>query len=189
MYLLNQKSSSSHHRPQPEAGLISHQQSRLVYWLSGLGLLALFLFFAWPYLLENWDSGRTDQMYYLDLGLDIRQGIRLTDGNRHPLFPLLLSTFARSEWAYFTSAKLLNVGLTLVTLALLLWLNSRLFGLSVALLSVGLTIFSVDFLEVQTKTIAEPLLTLLFTLVFYFWYRGRPRIVPGSSCWPERWPG
>ena len=45
-------------------------------------------------MLENYDTGKTDQRDYLQISLDIRNKIQLTDGNRHFLFPLILSVFA-----------------------------------------------------------------------------------------------
>ncbi len=141
-----------------------------------LCLFAAFVIMAWPHLLSNWDSNEHDQGAFLGLGLDVKDGVRLTDGNRQPLLPLLLSSFASSEWSYFTSAKLLCLGISLLSLATLLFLGSKLFTLSIALLAVTLTAFNVDFLgTAATQVIAESLLTLFIIITLYFWLKGLRR--------------
>lgn len=140
-----------------------------------VAVLILFVAFpimAWPHLLRNWDSSQTDQEAYLGLGLDIRNGVRLTDGNHHLLLPLILSLFSSYEWAYFTSAKLLNLAFALFSLTILLFLNKKLFGIEVALLSVALTALNSDLLGTVTRVISEPLFTMFLILAIYFWYEG-----------------
>lgn len=135
-------------------------------------IVVAFLTTIWPFVLENYDTGKTDQRSYLQLSLDIKDGVKLTDGNRHFLFPLMLSVFASREWKFFTTAKLVNTALGIVVLGLTFFLARKLFGVEVALLATTLTAFNHDVLQVFSKAIAEPLLIILFILVFYFWYLG-----------------
>ncbi len=140
-------------------------------------ILAVFIAYltaAWPHLLDNWDSSETDQRDFLELGLDIRSGVRLTDGNRSPLLPLMLSLFVSYEWSYFTTAKLLSLGFAFLSLAILMFLNIKLFRhLEIALLSVALTAFNVDFLgTAASRVISESLFILFFVLTICFWYKG-----------------
>jgi len=128
---------------------------------------------AWPALLDNWNSSRTDQRAFLQLGQDIQQGIRLTDGNRHFLLPSILSLFASHEWAYFTSAKLFSLTVACFSLIILLLVNTYLFDFKIALLSVLLTALNRDFIEeVAVKVIAEPIITLLAIISWASWYKG-----------------
>lgn len=136
-------------------------------------ILFVFVIFAWPALLNNWDTSKTDQRYFLGLALDIKEGIRLTDGNRNPLLPMILSTFARQDWSFFTNAKILNLSMSIGLLFLLFFINSHLFDKRIALLSVALTAYNVDFVnKVATFAIAEAILTIWFTLAIYFWFKG-----------------
>lgn len=135
-------------------------------------LLTTFLVTVWPNLLENHNIGKTDQRTYLLLGLELKNDVRLTDGNSHFLFPLILSAFSSKDWPYFTSAKLLNIAFGLSLLLIIFLLNKKLFNLEVALLATALTALNPDVLDVFTKVIPDPLLTILFTLAISFWYVG-----------------
>ncbi|MCS7259889.1 MAG: glycosyltransferase family 39 protein [Anaerolineae bacterium] len=127
---------------------------------------------AWPDLLSNTNSIRTDQSDFLELGQDIRAGIRWTDGNRHPLLPLILSSFASPDWSYFTNAKLLNLGLAVVLLVSLVILLRGLFSFEIGILTAVLVAFNPEFQRAVVRVVAEPLLSIWFCLCFYFWYRG-----------------
>jgi 4-amino-4-deoxy-L-arabinose transferase-like glycosyltransferase len=144
--------------------------SSLLTIVSIVAVLTAFPVMAWPDVLGNSDTTQTDQEDFLMLGQDIRSGGQWSDGNRQPLLPLVLSTFSSTDWPYFSSAKILNLGLMVLLLALMLWLNGRLFGTQVALLSVVLMIFNPDVRETSARVVAEPLLSILFTLAIYLWY-------------------
>ncbi len=148
-------------------------------------LLSAFPIMAWPDVLDNADSAQTDQEDFLLLGQDIRAGVRWSDGNRHPLLPAVLSPLASTDWSYFSSAKLLNLGLALLLVVLLLWLNGRLFGIDVALLSVALTVFNPDFRDTSVRVVAEPLMAVFFLLTFYLWYRSisQPELTRRERVW------
>jgi hypothetical protein len=135
-------------------------------------LVGGFVVAAWPDLLGNTNSIRTDQSDFLKLGQDIRAGTRWTDGNRHPFLPLILSLFASPDWSYFSNAKLLNVGLAVVLLLSLVTLLGRLFGFEIGILAAALVALNPDFQGTAVRVVAEPLLSIWFFLFFYFWYRG-----------------
>jgi hypothetical protein len=135
-------------------------------------LIGGFVVVAWPDLLSNTNSLRTDQSDFLELGQDIRAGTRWTDGNRHPLLPLILSSFASPDWSYFSNAKLLNLGLAVVLLLSLVILLGRLFGFEIGILAAALVALNPEFQSAVVRVIAEPLLSIWFCLFFYFWYRG-----------------
>jgi len=67
-------------------------------------------------VLSNSHSSDGDESAYLALGLDLREEIRLTEGARPPLYPLLLAPFARREWDYFTWAKIITLGLGILAI-------------------------------------------------------------------------
>ena len=83
-------------------------------------LLVLMLgrFFSHSYAraITNSNSGNGDQGAFLQLGLELREMGRLTDGTRNPLYPALLGTFAHRDLSYFTSAKLLSIFFGLLTI-------------------------------------------------------------------------
>ena len=135
-------------------------------------LIGGFVVAAWPDLLSNTNSMRTDQSDFLKLGQDIRAGTRWTDGNRHPFLPLILSSFAGPDWSYFSNAKLLNLGLAVVLLLSLVTLLGRLFGFGTGILAAALVALNPDFQRTVVRVVAEPLLSIWFFLFFYFWYRG-----------------
>ncbi len=117
---------------------------------------------------RNFESNTRDQGAYLQLGLDIRARQALTDGNRQPLYPALMSLFAEREWAYFTRAKLLSLGLGLAVLIAVFVLTARLANADVALLATLLVAVGERFLHASSQVMVETLLTLLFFLTWYF---------------------
>ncbi|MGC8879415.1 MAG: ArnT family glycosyltransferase, partial [Anaerolineae bacterium] len=135
-------------------------------------LIGGFVVAAWPDLLSNTNSIRTDQSDFLKLGQDIRAGTRWTDGNRHPFLPLILSSFASPDWSYFSNAKLLNLGLAVVLLLSIVILLGRLFGFETGILAAALVALNPEFQRTIVRVVAEPLLSIWFCLSFYFWYRG-----------------
>jgi 4-amino-4-deoxy-L-arabinose transferase-like glycosyltransferase len=140
-------------------------------------LLLAFVTSGWQEVLANWNSVRTDQSAYLDLGLDIRRGIALTDGNRHPLYPGILALFARREWSYFTTAKLLNLVIATLTLLVSYWVARKVSSIPAALLTVVLLSHAHRFLDSAAKVVVEPLLTLIVVVVWFLVWEGRSSAV------------
>jgi len=129
-------------------------------------------------LLGNTNSNSGDQGAFLSLGLDIREGRALTDGNRHPLFPLLIAPFARRQWSYFTLAKLVSLCAGLATLVVVLVGGARLEGPAMALVAVALLSLNVHFLNHGPRVLCEGLLTGLSFAAWWASVRSLER--PGS---------
>ena len=134
--------------------------------------LAGFLVSGLEAVQANVNSSGFDQRSYLGLGLNIRTGKKLTDGNRHPLYPALLAPFARREWAYFTGGKLLSLALGVLSLLLIFWLTRRLRGAEVAFGVLFLLSINPIFQRVTSHVMAESLLVGLFFLAWYLTLRG-----------------
>jgi hypothetical protein len=115
----------------------------------------------------NTVSDAIDQGAYLQLGLFMREGHAYTDGNRSPLYPAILSLFARREWAYFTDAKLLSLLLGLAALILIFCLARRMFGASAALATILLVSTNESFQMEASWVRCEVLLIPLFFLSWY----------------------
>jgi hypothetical protein len=139
-------------------------------------LLVGFVVDGWAQIVENWNSYKTDQTAYLRLALRIRQGIALTDGNRHPLYPAILALFAQREWVFFTTAKLLNLFIATLALLVVFWIVKRISGVHAALFTVFLLSHTDYFLEGATKVIVEPLLVLLMFVTWFLLWEGREAV-------------
>lgn len=148
---------------------------RLALALLLLCILGRFLAVGLEGVRANSNSSAYDQRSFLNLGLKIRAGRKLTDGNRHPLYPALLALFARREWAYFTGAKLLSLGLGALSLLLIFWLARRLQGSEVALGVILLLSVNQAFVHESSHVMAESLLVGLFFLAWYLTARGFER--------------
>jgi hypothetical protein len=144
------------------------------------GLIALllaailfnFVVAGWAELLANVNSNETDQNAFLSVGFKIQAREGLTDGNRHPLFPALLSLFAEREWSYFTRAKLLSFAISTLGLIVVFWLSRRLVNAPVALGTVFLLSIGSEVLFDAPRAQAEALLTLLTFLTWTCMVRG-----------------
>ncbi|MCB9100943.1 MAG: glycosyltransferase family 39 protein [Anaerolineales bacterium] len=141
------------------------------YYTAVVLVVAAFYSLAWPFLLKAWNSA-SDEGAFLLLGLDIQAGVRMTDGMRHMLLPLTLSTFASTDWVYFSTAKIMNMGFATVVLLLILFLTRRSFNPTVALMVMTLVAFNRGYWKTMTRVISEPLLLIFIVLAYYFWYTG-----------------
>ena len=98
-------------------------------------MIGRFAAVGWNRILMNTNSADGDQGAYLQLGLDVRERGMITDGKRNPLYPVLISIFAEREWQYFTWAKILNLGVGLMTILALYAVGYRLFDKVTAILA------------------------------------------------------
>jgi hypothetical protein len=130
-------------------------------------ILARFFAVGLEEVCANENSSGLDQRSYLNLGLKMRAGKRLTDGNRHPLYPAMLSLFARREWAYFTGGKLISLTTGVLSLFVIFWLVRRLQSTEAALAVVLALSSNPIFQRVTSHVMAE---SLLVGLVFVAWY-------------------
>ena len=138
-------------------------------------ILGSFVTVGWARLKGNWRSTKADQGPYLSLGLEIREGTALTDGNRHPLYPALLALFAEREWAYFTKAKMLSLAIGLIGLVTIYWMCHRMFGQDVALLTTLLLSVGDEFRRHSSMVMCEVLLIILFFATWYVTIKGFSR--------------
>jgi hypothetical protein len=138
-------------------------------------VLGSFAAVGWAKIKDNWRSTKSDQGQYLSLGLEIREGTALTDGNRHPLYPALLALFAEREWAYFTKAKMLSLVIASVGLVVIYWMCHRMFGQDVALLTTFLLSVGYEFRRHSWMVMCESLLMILFFAAWYFTIKGFSR--------------
>ena len=134
-------------------------------------ILGRFATVSWNHLLLNANSADGDQSAYLRAGLLLQEEDVLTDGKRPPLYPLLLSTFARREWAYFTWAKIVNIGLGCITVLATYLVGRRLYDRPTALLAALLLGVNAEFLFHSTFVLAEPLLILLILIAWFLMVR------------------
>ena len=139
-------------------------------------LLIGFVVDGWAQIVENWNAYKTDQSAYMRLALRIREGVELTDGNRNPLYPAILALFAQREWSFFTAAKLLNLVIATLTLLAVYWAVKRISSVHAALFTVFLLSETDCFLESASKTIVEPLLTLIVFATWFLLWKGRGTI-------------
>ena len=128
---------------------------------------ARFLMAGWNRILLNSNSAEGDQAVYLQLGLDFREHGTLTDGKRHPLYPVILSTFAKREWSYFTWAKILNLGFGLITIWAVYLIGRRLFNPITGVLAAFLLSINIEFIFHSAFALTESLLFLLFLLAWF----------------------
>ena len=133
--------------------------------LTVLVILLLLGRFAWHGIEEinhNSNSANEDQRAYLSLGLAIREGRALTDGNRHPLYPSLLLPLAERRWSYFTGAKLVSLFIGAGGLLFVFFSMKRLIGTDLALLLTVLLSLNRTYLQYSSFVAAESLTTLCF---------------------------
>lgn len=104
-----------------------------------LAFVALFYLYGvrQQFLYVNTDMSRTDQAAYLNAAESLKTSsyTALTDRNRMPVYPFLLSLLYEpglSDEAFFARGKLLNIGLSLLILPLLFWIFRRYFPLFTA---------------------------------------------------------
>ena len=128
--------------------------------LSALFALVLLRFAIVGYglVLDNTDSNGGDQGAFLLMGLDIRSGAALTDGNRQPLFPLLIAPFAERTWRYYTLAKLISLAAGIASLVAIYGLGRRIVGAWMALAGLALFSASGEFLAQTPQVLCEALL-------------------------------
>ncbi|MGD2143178.1 MAG: hypothetical protein PVF54_01730 [Anaerolineae bacterium] len=138
-----------------------------------MSLLVGFGASGWEEVLEHWSSRDSDQSAYMEIALDIRRGIALTDGNRHPFYPSLLAPIAGYHWAYFTTAKLLNLVIGTLTLCVAYWVVTKVSSMHAALLAVFLSSQAHRFLDSATKVVVEPSLALIVIPTWYLVWENR----------------
>lgn len=90
----------------------------------------------------------------------------------HPLYLLILSPFAERSPNFFPKAKLVSLGVGLITIITLFFVAEDLYGTLVGLISSFLLVFNTSFLLRSSHVDCEPLLVLLVLLSWYFMVNG-----------------
>ena len=128
--------------------------------------------------LDNWKVGMGDQNGYLRLALRVAIGDGYDNGNFHPLLAFLLSPLASREWQFYTDAKLANLVIATLAIAVVFAVGWRLFGTAPALAASAALAFSAEFWERAVRTEPEALLTGLFCAAWGAWVLSlaRPRL-------------
>jgi hypothetical protein len=128
----------------------------------------------------NYNSAAGDQNAYLQLGLDMIEQGRLTNGVTHPLYPALTIPFAHREWSYFTLAKLTSLAIGLLSLVVTFLVARRLANGEIAALVVALLGANPVYLQTAALVNCEILLAVLFLLAWYYMAAG----FANRSRWP-----
>ncbi|MGC9523817.1 MAG: ArnT family glycosyltransferase, partial [Anaerolineae bacterium] len=137
-----------------------------------LGLLLVLALVAFassviPLAFNNTRSADWDQASYLMVGLRIARGTALTDGNRNPLYPLLLAPIAERDIGYFTHAKWLSLGLGIAGLVVVYFVSRYYVGPVGALLVTLMLAHNIQYQQAASHVDVEVLLTPLFYLAWH----------------------
>lgn len=131
-------------------------------------IIGRFVVVGVPKVLFNHLSSDGDESAYLSLGLALRESGVLTDGTRPPLYSLVLSPFAEREWPYFTTAKLVTLGIGSLTVLAVFGVGARLFGWQTGLLAAFLIAANKELHLRATTVYADTLLALVMIGAWYF---------------------
>ena len=126
---------------------------------------------GWQSVIANGNSNAGDQGATLQLGLDLAEKGVLSDGTRHPLYPLLLWPFAQRSWSYFTWAKLVSLACGGAAIVLLFLLGRQIAGREAALLAALTLSWNAEFVYHSATALGESLLVLTFWVGWYCLYR------------------
>ncbi|MBI5417880.1 glycosyltransferase family 39 protein [Candidatus Poribacteria bacterium] len=123
-----------------------------------------FLLISFHRLNRRNNSENLDQGAYLKLGIMIKEGTAMTDSNRHPLYPYILSFFAERKTEYFITGKLLTLGMGFIILLIIFFKVKKTWGLFIA--SITLLLIIPAFIEMSSGILCESIVTLCF---FFAW--------------------
>ena len=131
-------------------------------------IIGRFVVVGLPKILFNHISSDGDESAYLALGLALLEDGVLSDGTRPPLYSLLLTPFAERDWSYFTNAKVVTLGMGVLTILITFWVGLRLFGWPTALLAAFLLAANKEFHVRSTTVYADVLLALVMIGAWYY---------------------
>jgi hypothetical protein len=131
-------------------------------------ILGRFLIAGQAKVLFNTISSDGDESAYLALGLALLEEGQVTDGVRPPLYPLLLAPLAERDWAYFTRAKMMTLGLGALTVLVTFLVTRALFNVETGLLAAFLLAANREFHLRASTVYADTLLVLFFVAAWYF---------------------
>ena len=155
-------------------------------------ILASFVLSVARIALDNVHSSAWDQASYLEIAHWIRHRTALTNGNHHPLYPLLLAPFAHRDIGTFTTAKVISIAVSTAGLLVVYAVARRLVGLGGALAVTLLTAMNQQVRIAAGYLDAEVLVVPLSVATWYWACRavrsadgrlgGRHALVAGLLC-------
>jgi hypothetical protein len=119
----------------------------------------------------------------LKIALWIAEGIGFTDGNRHPLYSLLLAPLASRDISFFTTAKLFSMFLGSAGLGIIFVVSRRVVGGIGALAVLILMVWNGEFQRTAVLVHAEVLLVPLFFLAWYTAVKALTASPPKAPIW------
>lgn len=178
----------------PESSMsdTTHLHKVLLLSALALGLASAFLYgIAAIHLNSSLQSG--DQGAYLHLGLAQAEGRALTDGNRHPLYPALLTPLAERSPEFFARSRWISLmiggGLLLLAAFWELWSRKDPVSAVLAVLFLGT---QVQMIRTMSEIWCEPLLYLLLYGLWLLtdsgvdqtgkWKKTARWVLPGVLC-------
>ena len=161
---------------------VKKNRSYLFIGLAGV-LILVFWIVIIPLAYQNSASSAGDQHNYLEIALWISHLDKLTDGNRHFLYPLFLVPFATRDIAFFTTAKFVSMIIGGLGLGTIFLVSRRLVGWAGAFLVTSLLAFNSEFRYAATFVDVEVLLTPLFFLAWYTSIKALEMSGPAGRLW------
>lgn len=131
-------------------------------------IIGRFLVLGSHKVLINHQSSDGDESAYLSLGLALKEAGVLNDGTRPPLYPAILALFAEREWAYFTTAKWVTLGLSALAVAATFLVGLKMFSWETGLLAAFLLAVNKEFHARSVTIYADNLLMLVMLGCWYF---------------------
>ncbi len=131
-------------------------------------IIGRFVIVGMPKIIFNHISSDGDESAYLSLGLDLLEEGVMSDGTRPPLYSAILLPVAEREWSYFTSAKLITLGVGVLTILATVYVGVRLFGWQAALMAAFLLAINKEFHVRSTTVYADVLLALVIVGAWYY---------------------
>lgn len=95
-----------------------------------------------------------------------------TTDNQHPLYPLLLSTFASRDIVFFDEARILSLVIGVCAIIALFYVAKDLYGEHVAFLATGGMALNDTMLQISSHVQCEAALVLFMLLSLYFMMKG-----------------
>jgi 4-amino-4-deoxy-L-arabinose transferase-like glycosyltransferase len=142
---------------------------RYHFFLRLLALLIIVAFFISliPLAGENVYSSGEDQRDYLKIALWIADGSGFSDGNRHPLYPLLLAPLAIRDISFFTAAKIFSMIIGSLSLGIVFVVSRHIVGEVGGVAVLGLMAWNAEFRRTAAFVNVEVLFVPLFILAWY----------------------
>lgn len=161
-----ESSGMKQHLAQTESWWKTRAQAMLA-WIALCLCVVAFASQVLPMAYANTNSSDWDQGDYLKIALWISEGGAFSDGNRNPLYPLILAPLATRSMTFFTTAKLLSVAIGCVGLAIAASVARQHVGIAGALATTALLANNIEYQIAAAHVDVEVLLAPLFFLAWH----------------------